>query len=231
MKNIFLSIILIGLVLAVPIAYVVGADSAMRFGYEQGLSDFQLGLDKNGIYSNWVANPDGTYTINFLDANGGYINSATYKMDMVLQHIRSGRILSQSAHALTWTTYGLNWLSEKIWYSGGTNVTKFAMYMGCSAQTDTFSAAWTQLPTEITANGLGRALMTWTDTGSGTGNLTVTFNVSGTQSTQLYGLYHETYANSPYTLVAAEQQGAGAVKNLVSGDTLAATIMCTAAGA
>lgn len=141
---------------------------------------------------------------------------------------RDGKLISATYHPMTLTTAGKDWIADKLFNSGGTNVTKYAMYIGCSASTDSFSAAWTALPAEITANGLGRALAAWADTGTGTGNLTKAFSVSGTQSTQLYALYYETYANAPVTtLVAAEQQGAGAVKNLLAGDTLTITVQVT----
>jgi hypothetical protein len=141
---------------------------------------------------------------------------------------RNGVLISYTYHAMSLTNGGKDWIADKLFNSGGTNITLYAMYIGCSADTSVFSAAWTDIPNEITNNGLGRALAAWTDTGTGTGNLTKTFNVGGTQSTQLYGLYYDTYANSPSSdLVAAEQQGAGAVKNLLSGDTLTITIQIT----
>jgi len=142
-----------------------------------------------------------------------------------VRQYRDGVLISETYHPMTMTTAGKDWFADKLFNSGGTNITLYAMYIGCSAATDVFSAAWTTLPSEIVANGVGRALAAWADTGTGSGNLTKSFSVSGTQSTQLYGLYYDTYANAPATtLIAAEQQGAGAVKNLLSGDTLTMTI-------
>jgi hypothetical protein len=141
---------------------------------------------------------------------------------------RNGSLISSTYHPMSLTTSGKDWIADKLFNSGGTNVTKYAMYIAVSASATVFSAAWTAIPSEITGSGLDRALASWADTGTGTGNLTKAFSVSGTKSTQLYGLYYDTYANAPAsTLVAAEQQGAGAVKNLLAGDTLTVTVQIT----
>ena len=151
------------------------------------------------------------------------------EIHLLAQQYRDGKLISESYHAMTLTTAGKDWIADNLFNSGGTNVTQFAMYIGNSNSSDSFNAAWTSIPSEITANGLGRALATWTDTGTGTGNLTKSFSVTGTDATKLYGLYSDTYANAPLsTLVAAEQQGTGSQKNLVNGDTLAITIQVTA---
>jgi hypothetical protein len=217
-----------------PVMYVVGYSNATPFlkqGYEAGLTDMQTALDKNGVYTSWNLNADGSYTVNILGSNGAILSSATYKLDLFVQQIRDGKVIGQSIHTMTWTTAGLTWLADNTWNSAGVNVTQFARYIGASADATGFSAAWTALPAEIVNNGLGRALASWTAGTTGIGNLTKSFSVTGTQSTQLYGLYTDTYANAPgSTLVAAEQQGAGAVKNLLAGDTLATTIQCSAAG-
>ena len=145
-----------------------------------------------------------------------------------VKQYRAGKLVSETYHPMSLTDNGKDWIADKLFNSGGTNVTQYAMYIGCSANTSTFDAAWTALPQEISGSGLDRALATWADTGTGTGTLSKTFTANATVSTQLYGLYSDTYANAPTsTLVAAEQQGAGAVKNLISGDTLAITVSVT----
>lgn len=149
----------------------------------------------------------------------------TVEMHLWAQQYRDGKLISASTHPMTLTNFGKNWIADKIFNSNGVNVTKFAMYIACSNSTEEVNATWTALPSEITAYGLLRALAEWTDTGTGTGNLTKSFSVTGTVSTQLYGLYVDTYANEPVSgLVAAEQQGGGNVKNLQNGDTLIITI-------
>jgi uncharacterized membrane protein (DUF485 family) len=160
-------------------------------------------------------------------------NAAPTKLDIIVhtwvRQFRDGILISETYHPMSLTTGGKDWIADKLFNSAGTNITLYCMYVACSADVGAFNAAWTAIPNEITANGLGRAIAAWTDTGTGTGNLTKTFTASGTQSSQLYGLYTDTYANAPASnLVAAEQQGAGAVKNLIAGDTLAITIQITA---
>lgn len=161
-------------------------------------------------------------------------NAAPTKLDIIVhmwvRQFRDSVLISETYHPMSLTNGGKDWIADKLFNSGGTNVTQYCMYVACSADASAFSAAWTAIPAEITANGLGRAIAAWTDTGTGTGNLTKTFTATGAQSCQLYGLYTDTYANAPASnLVAAEQQGAGAVKNLVASDTLAITIQITAA--
>jgi hypothetical protein len=138
---------------------------------------------------------------------------------------RQGFLISESYHAMSLTTFGKNWICDNLAKVGGTNVTMFATYISLSNDSTSFSAAWTIIPNEITASGLGRANATFTDTGTGTWNMTKTFTASGTVSCKLYGLNINSYATFPNSLIAAEQQGIGSQKNLLSGDTLAVTIM------
>lgn len=145
-----------------------------------------------------------------------------------VRQYRDGVLISETYHPMSLTTAGKDWIADKLFNSAGTNVTKFAMYIATSNSTDVFNLAWNALPSEITVNGVERSLAAWTDTGSGTANLTKSFSVLGTQTTQLYGLYYDTYANAALsTLIAAEQQGAGAAKNLLNGDTLTVTVQIT----
>jgi len=125
-------------------------------------------------------------------------------------------------HAMTLTTLGKNWIADKL--SGvNTNFAKNATYISVSNSSDAFSAAWTDIPAEITDGGLARASGTITDTGDGTANCSKTFTASATRSTKLYGYSYDSTGG----LVAAEQQGTGAQKNLISGDTLAITVQMT----
>lgn len=229
-----ISLVVLGLVFAGPFGYWFGYQNAVPFyesGFRQGISEMQKAFDSAGHYSNVEFNDDGSVTLTILGANGATAIRSTYRLDLIVQHYREGRLIDQSIHALSLTNFGLDWLADNAWNSGGANITKTAMYLSTSASTDVFSAAWDALPAEVTSNGLERSLATWTDTGTGTGNLTKSFSVTGTQSVQLYGVNIDSYANTPFGLVAAEQQGAGAVKNCINGDTLTLTVMCTAAGA
>lgn len=138
---------------------------------------------------------------------------------------RNGQLISASYHPMSLTNAGKDWIANNLFNSAGANNGKNAMFIASSNSTAAFDATWTAIPSEVTGNGLSRALAAWADTGTGTGNLTKSFSLTGTQSTQLYGLYYDTALSS--TLVAAEQQGSGSAKNMVSGDTLVITIQIT----
>ena len=145
-----------------------------------------------------------------------------------IQHYRNGILISESYHPMTLVNAGLDWIADKLFNSAGTNVTQYAMYIGSSTDDTAVDTGWICLPAESTANGLARALASWADTGTGTGTLSKSFSITGDCSSNLYGLYSNTYALAPAsTLVAAEQQGAGNQKNMVNGDTLAVTITIT----
>lgn len=178
-------------------------------------------LKQQGIDIAWSHNADGSYTVECLNGDG----TTTFKTNLVfhayVEQYRDGKLLASSYHTMSVTDYGKDWVEKQLF---NPQSTEKALYLGCSADSSTFSAAWTALPSEITTNGLGRATGTYTSTGTGAANVTAAFSVSGTQSTQLYGVYANTYASGQNTLIAAEQQGAGAVKNFVSGDTLTLTV-------
>jgi hypothetical protein len=106
---------------------------------------------------------------------------------------------------------------------GGVN-TNALLYLGTSNDTSAVDVAWTSLPSENLYGGLGRALGSYVSTGSYTWNVTYTYSATSPESCNLYGLY----ATSGSTLCYAEQQGAGAVKNLGVGDTLKLTAQGTA---
>lgn len=151
------------------------------------------------------------------------------ELHLLAQQYRGSVLISESYHAMSLMNVGgKDWIADKLFNSGGTNVTKYAMYIGVSNDSSSVDTAWTYIPNEITDGGLERALASFTDTGTGIFNLTKSFSVTATRSTKLYGLYYDTYANAAQsTLVAAEQQGTGSQKNLVNGDTLVVTIQGT----
>jgi hypothetical protein len=164
---------------------------------------------------------DSSYWLNYVD------NDSDGKHDL---YSTDSFLIGATYHAMTLTNAGLNWIADKIANSGGTNVTAYATYIASSAATDVVSTAWTYIPGEHTTGGLGRATGAITDTGTGTWHCNKTFAVTATLSTQLYGYYYDTYANAPEsTLIAAEQQGAGAVKNMNNGDSLTVSVQGTIA--
>ena len=103
-----------------------------------------------------------------------------------MYHYRDGVLLDHSHHAGTLTTLGQNWIEDQLGDSPGTDPAK---WIGLSNDAGAPSAAWVVLPSEITTNGLTRALGTYVDDGDGAWNITKTFSVTGTQSCQLTGLY------------------------------------------
>ena len=130
-----------------------------------------------------------------------------------IMHYRNGELISVTYHPMTLTDYGKDQI-EKLLAGESTNPFK---YFACSNSSDSVSTSWTSLPGEITGNGLARTAATYTDTGTGTWNMTVTWTVTGANSTKLYGVYATASGD---TLCLAEQQGEANQKNLQSGDTL-----------
>jgi len=128
-----------------------------------------------------------------------------------MYHYRHGILLAHSHHAGTMTNIGKNFTKEKISYdSGNLNAT----YIALSNSTDSPSAAWTDLPAEITTGNMSRAQGSYTDTGVGTWNVSYTFSPTETNSTRLVGLLWNTGAS---VLLASDTI---TPVNYESGDTL-----------
>ena len=165
---------------------------------------------------------DTTQTSSIDRMNVGKFNSYT-EIHLWAEQFRNGTLISVTYHAMTITNFGKNQTRDLL---GGVNSSAM-LYLVCSADATAFDATWTALPNEITTNGLGRALGSYAldQSGNGKWNVTYTWTATGTQSTQLYGIHTTAYAGA--TLCYAEQQGAGAVKNLLAGDTLKLTAQGT----
>ena len=150
--------------------------------------------------------------------NVGRFNSYT-EIHLWVEQFRNGTLISATYHAMTITNFGKNQTRDLL---GGVNANAM-LYFAASADTSVFDATWTVLPAEITANGLGRALGSYIldPSGNGKWNVTYTWTATGSQATQLYGIYATAYSGA--TLCYAEQQGTGAVKNLLASDTLKLT--------
>lgn len=202
---------------------LVVVPSALQVGYEQGLTDMQNAMDQAGVYTSWELNGDGSYTIKVLGGNGAIAVEYVSRLDMVVEQYRDGKLIARSVHAMTVTNFGKDWVEQQLFTD--TNYTTNALFISTSNDETSVSTAWTILPNEITANGLERAEGTYTSTGVGACNITKTFSVSDTQSCCLYGINAGAYDGYANSLIAAEQQGSGARKNLVAGDTLAVTVM------
>jgi hypothetical protein len=142
-----------------------------------------------------------------------------------VEHYRDGKLLSVSSHAMTKTNYGLN---QTKWLLGQVNATTYGfVYFAVSNDSGTPDATWTDLTGEIFDSGMTRELATYVDVGTGTWNMTLTFNATATVSTKLYGVYSTPLATSNATLCLVEQQGLANQKNMISGDTLKMTVSGT----
>ena len=216
-----LKIAKIGLVAIAIVALLVSDvaiyNYASNTGYNSAITGLADALRQAGATVDITDLGDGRYElkVHFPTATGqaGEI-SVPFELHMTVEQWRNGELLSSTYHAMSLTTLGKNWLEGIIGNTVGADVAK---YIACSNSSDAFSAAWVAIPSEITTDGLARAAGTYASTGDGTWNVTKTFSVSGTNSTKLYGLY---YASTGNYLLAAEQQGAGAQKNLLNGDSL-----------
>jgi hypothetical protein len=224
-KSVFVIALIIG-------AFFFGATAtvptAYKQGYEEGvvntLDEVKAKLADADIDFNWQYLGDGKYTLEIKSAaTGAQLVTLTAEVDLLVQHYRHGQLIAESRGAGTLTTWGKNWIEQEL--SGTNNATQSALYLGDSNDAGAPSAAWTELPSEITSNGLERQLGTYVSTGDGTWNVTKTKAVTGTQSTQLWGLYATSYADQHGTLIAADSTPDQ--KNTVNGDTLAETWQIT----
>jgi hypothetical protein len=190
---------------------------ASNMGYNNAVTGLADALRRAGATVDVTDVGDGKYElhVHFPTATGqtGEL-SVPFELHMTVDQWRNGELISSTYHAMSLTNAGKDWLEGIIGNAVGSDVAK---YIACSNASDSFSAAWTAIPSEITTDGLSRAAGTYASTGTGTWNVTKTFSVSGTNSTKLYGLY---YTSTGAGLLAAEQQGTGAQKNLLSGDSL-----------
>jgi len=164
------------------------------------------------------------YSLSFNESPAGITFGSHNVIHLLVQQYRNGILISETYHTMTITNFGKNQTRDLL---GGVN-TDAMLYFANSNDTTAFDATWTTLPGETTTAGLGRALGAYTldNTGNGKWNVTYTWTATSSMSANLYGLYSTAYSGA--TLCYAEQQGAGAVKNMVAGDTLKLTAQGTA---
>jgi len=199
---------------------------AVNTGYNSAVTSLAEALRQAGATVNITDLGDGKYQIHVhfptVEGQAGTL-SVPFELHMTVEQWRNGELISSTYHTMTLTTLGKNWIADKLTGASGTNFLKNATYISVSNASDSFSAAWTDIPSEIADGGLARASGTITDTGDGTANCTHTFTASATRSTKLYGYSYHTTGG----LIAAEQQGTGSQKNLISGDTEKITVQGT----
>lgn len=208
----------------VTLGEIQGYNIGVNDGTQQTLNGVTDMLQQQGIDIAWTHNADGSYTVEYLSNDGATKITTSISLHAFVDQYRDGKLLASSYHAMSVTNIGKDWVEQQLFEA---NATQKALYISTSADDTAFNAAWTAIPAEVTSNGLARATGVYSSTGVGTANVTATFTVTGTQSTQLYGLSYDTYVSGPDSLIAAEQQGAGAVKNFLDGDTLVLTIEWT----
>jgi hypothetical protein len=199
--------------------YNTGYPQGQKDGTVQALNSVSNLLAKEGVNLAWSTNADGSYQIQVLRDDGTMGFSINTSFDVYSQHFRNGVLIDASHHTMTVTNYGKDWVEQQLF---NPNATCKALYLSFSNDTSAVSTAWTAIPGEYTTDGLSRATGSYVSTGVGAANVTATVNILATASTQLYGINGDPASQS--TLIAAEQQGAGAAKNFISGDTLVQTV-------
>lgn len=203
-----------GATFTVPTAYKQGYNK----GYENALDYVKEALSQKGIVINWENLGNGKYELSVY-LGGQLIARAVPEVHLWIEHYRNGKLLTKEFGAGVLTTVGQDWIEKML--SGTLNSSQRALYCSDSNDaTDPPLDSWNVLPSEITTNGLDRQTGTYANTGVGTWNVTCTKSVTGTQSTQLWGLNWD--SNDDTQALIAGDSGP-AQKNCVSGDTLKET--------
>ncbi len=130
---------------------------------------------------------------------------------------RYGALLSRSFNPGNLTDYGANWIADVLGDADGDQ----GDYIGLTNTTNTYNDTWVVLDDEITTEGMTRAIGSYVDTGTGTWNITNTFSITGSNSTQRAGLYHNVAGS---TLIATDTF---ALTNVENGDSLQIVFMIT----
>lgn len=101
-------------------------------------------------------------------------------------HYRDGKLILYSHHPGVLTTLGQDWIEDQLGDSPSTDPAK---WIAVSNDPTAPSSAWTAIPAEITTGGMGRAVGTYADDGTGAWNITKSFSPTESGSCQLTGLY------------------------------------------
>lgn len=198
-------------VIASNMGYRTGYSIGFKEGYVKALTDIE---DQTDLRFEWTDLGDGRYEVKVYQAAG----VLPYAKGHVEIHIWVQKNAeAPEHHAGVLTTIGKDWIEDQLGDSPGTDPAK---WISCSNDASSPSAAWTQIPNEINANGFSRAVGTYASTGTGTWNITKTFTATGTQSVQLYGLQWVSTPVSDNNLLCSDTSSQ---KNCGSGDTLKVT--------
>ena len=143
------------------------------------------------------------------------------EVHLEMWHYRNGVLLDYSMHPGVLTNGGADFAEDQL---GDSPATDPAKWIGVSNDATAPSAAWTEIPNEITTGGMGRAVATYTNDGVGQWNMTVTYNPTASGSCQLAGLY---WSLAGTTLFCSDQFSQ---VNYEDGDTLELKFSLTLAG-
>jgi hypothetical protein len=103
------------------------------------------------------------------DLGVGFFQRESIKVDCKVEKtFLDGHTELISNHAGVLTTIGKDFIEGKLGDSAYGSNANFADYISLTDSASAPSNAWTQIPTEITANGLDRALATYASIGAGT---------------------------------------------------------------
>lgn len=125
----------------------------------------------------------------YREANVGVgidVGSHSFHVTAYVQRANESEPHFWSYHTGVLTTIGLNWIEDQLGDSPSTDPAK---WISLSVNTGTPSAAWTQIPGEITNGGLGRKAATYATTGDGVWTETYQFTANATHTAvQLVGV-------------------------------------------
>ena len=111
----------------------------------------------------------------------------------------NGYLKQYEHHAGTLTDLGADWIQEHL---GSNSTRNLGLYTSLSNSASAPSTAWVVLPVELTTLNMSRRLGVFTDTGTGTYDVDVEWNPTGSGAFQLGGLNFRRVNNG---LICADQ--------------------------
>ena len=122
---------------------------------------------------------------------------SSFHVAVYLQRLGESEPTLISYHAGALTTAGKNFIEGVLGDDGFANATHYIQYGSLSLSATAFNVAWVDIPTEIVADGLERAEMTYASTGNGVWTMTHQWTAGATfVDVQRIGMNWESTANS-----------------------------------
>jgi hypothetical protein len=210
-------------------AYGVAYKEGALVGYTTALTDTANLLQQVGITLDWNKQTDGSYKL-IVHAPNGQTSQVIIAANLLVQiHDANGKLKETARGAGTFTNLGKNWTLQQIsnvanvvGTESAPNATRIAAYLSESTSSAGIGVTSQILPSEITTNGLDRAIATsstFISTGSWNCTLVKTV-ITGAISPLIWGLNFTPYADSTTggnSLVAYD--ATPGTKNLALGDT------------